>query len=336
MSDNLNIPDIASGQANKYLLANEQKAALDAAITDLLEVDTSGGPVSISEEDYQRHVFFRVSGGDEVTLPAIRRMVAVEASGADCTLVRGSTTVELASGDIGLVYTDGSSDGLVQVGGTGGPDNLGVLATFDMSGGADGQYVASDGNGGAELRDVPEGGIEEAPLNNQDHVRNGGTWKQVPRYNSGTLIFPVDEAAVSTQNAFIIEGKGAPILRATNYSGFSPLVASSFFQLSEKNGIFTSYFGEALDRFGIASSGTTIHPGSYNQIPQPTATLDVYGTVKHGRYTVSTLPSSPGEGAQAYATNGRKTGEASGSGTGVPVYYSGGWKAFGTDQAVEA
>jgi len=43
------------------------------------------------------------------------------------------------------------------------------------------------------------------------------------------------------------------------------------------------------------------------------------------------------EGAVAYATNGLKVGETTGSGTGVPVYYSNGhWRVYSTDLAVAA
>lgn len=40
-------------------------------------------------------------------------------------------------------------------------------------------------------------------------------------------------------------------------------------------------------------------------------------------YTVSMLPQSPTPGAKAYASNGRKTGEPAGAGTGVEVFADG-------------
>jgi hypothetical protein len=58
-------------------------------------------------------------------------------------------------------------------------------------------------------------------------------------------------------------------------------------------------------------------------------------------FTVALLPSTAAtgmvEGAVAYATNGLKVGETTGSGTGVPVYYSNGyWRVYSTDLAVAA
>lgn len=53
-------------------------------------------------------------------------------------------------------------------------------------------------------------------------------------------------------------------------------------------------------------------------------------------YTVSLLPTGI-VGMLAYATNGRKVGEGSGSGTGVPVYFSAShWRVFSTDAQVQS
>jgi hypothetical protein len=63
------------------------------------------------------------------------------------------------------------------------------------------------------------------------------------------------------------------------------------------------------------------------------------------KYTVALLPAGV-EGQLAYATNGRKVGEASGFGSGVPVYWSAdaggsppssaGWHVYSTDALVQA
>lgn len=52
-------------------------------------------------------------------------------------------------------------------------------------------------------------------------------------------------------------------------------------------------------------------------------------------YTVAGLPGAPQAGAVAYATNGLKVGESTGTGTGIPVYYSNGaWRTFSDDRPV--
>ena len=58
--------------------------------------------------------------------------------------------------------------------------------------------------------------------------------------------------------------------------------------------------------------------------------------VRAGRYTVAGLPTGE-EGDTAFATNGRKTGELPGAGTGVPVYYSdSAWRVYSSDAPVTA
>lgn len=63
----------------------------------------------------------------------------------------------------------------------------------------------------------------------------------------------------------------------------------------------------------------------------------LFGQGDLGTYVVIGLPTTAIEGQQAYATNGRKSGESAGNGTGVPVYYSNGvWRVYSTDAAVTA
>ena len=61
----------------------------------------------------------------------------------------------------------------------------------------------------------------------------------------------------------------------------------------------------------------------------------LFGAGNLGAFTVAALPAAVNNGQTAYASNGRKVGEGSGAGTGVPVYYSNGaWRVYSTDAAV--
>lgn len=51
-------------------------------------------------------------------------------------------------------------------------------------------------------------------------------------------------------------------------------------------------------------------------------------------YTVAALPATAATGQFAWASNGRKIGEGSGSGTGVPVYFNGATSQWFTFQDV--
>ncbi len=65
----------------------------------------------------------------------------------------------------------------------------------------------------------------------------------------------------------------------------------------------------------------------------PNAAVALYAAVT----SVANLPASAGEGDWAYAMDGRKAGEAAGSGTGVPVWWSNGvWNAVDSGAAVAA
>lgn len=68
-----------------------------------------------------------------------------------------------------------------------------------------------------------------------------------------------------------------------------------------------------------------------------TGNMKIKGTFRALASTVAALPLAPPEGATAYATNGRKSGEGAGAGTGVPVYYSAGkWRVYRDDSEVQA
>lgn len=60
------------------------------------------------------------------------------------------------------------------------------------------------------------------------------------------------------------------------------------------------------------------------------------GVLASGSFTVATLPASPTTGSIAYASNGRKSGEAGGAGTGCPVYFQGVWRTFYDNTQVQA
>ncbi|WP_017879735.1 hypothetical protein [Janthinobacterium sp. CG3] len=67
-----------------------------------------------------------------------------------------------------------------------------------------------------------------------------------------------------------------------------------------------------------------------------TGTLAVSSTIQPGTFTVATLPAGA-NGKTAYASNGRKVGEAAAAGTGIPVYYSNGaWRRHSDDTAAAA
>jgi hypothetical protein len=125
MSNNLDIPQLAPTQNNKTVTINDQKAAIDAALTEVLDVDVSGGNETVTDADYRRAIFIRIAGADatgrEVQVPPIKRLVVVAADAGnieDVTVVRGAATLVLAPGARHLIYTDGTTDGLMSIAGS--------------------------------------------------------------------------------------------------------------------------------------------------------------------------------------------------------------------------
>lgn len=96
------------------------------------------------------------------------------------------------------------------------------------------------------------------------------------------------------------------------------------FQL-ENYGIYIKNFGSNTNDYAIYSGGGQIFLGGPTTFGSP---------IQPATYTVAALPAGA-EGQTAYATNGRKVGEPSGAGTGVPVYFSNtAWRVYSTDAPV--
>ena len=80
-------------------------------------------------------------------------------------------------------------------------------------------------------------------------------------------------------------------------------------------------------------AGSTFDLGTW--VPNQVISWVPQGSVVLPQATVAVLGTSGVEGQVSYATNGCKVGEGSGSGTGVPVYFSNGaWRVYSTDASV--
>ena len=118
MSTNLGAASLVGGQANPETTVNDAVGRLDAAITEILSVDASADVV-LTTTQYQAAFRFDIdtsTAGKKVTLPAVKRMVLVRNTTANSVdIVKGVTTIAVASGADKLLYTDGSADGLVEL-----------------------------------------------------------------------------------------------------------------------------------------------------------------------------------------------------------------------------
>ena len=87
-----------------------------------------------------------------------------------------------------------------------------------------------------------------------------------------------------------------------------------------------------LESTGVITTTGTITGGKIDS----TGSISATQYVSSGAFTVAALPSSPPVGSWAFATNGCKNGEATGAGTGCPVYFQGVWKTFYDNTQVKA
>jgi hypothetical protein len=118
MANDLDLPQIATAQSdNQHQTSNDADAAVANATTDIYSVDFSGGNVTLSAAQFRSAFIFVPSGlsaNRDLTIPAVKRPFWVHNTDAADTISvkRGSTTIAVAPGQIGIFYADGTTDGL--------------------------------------------------------------------------------------------------------------------------------------------------------------------------------------------------------------------------------
>lgn len=149
MSNNLNLSQVAAGQANPEVTTNTKGGEIDAALTETTSLSVSGGNVTVTGTQFTRSVRLFVTGasvgGRTVTLPATKRLLIIEADSTNTqsvAIVVGSTSISLSPGYSALFYTDGTANGLRTLGaiGTGSaaaPVDIGIFLPGIQSAGAE-------------------------------------------------------------------------------------------------------------------------------------------------------------------------------------------------------
>lgn len=176
----LDIPELANGQVDQYITANEAFRLLEDAMADFLSVDLSSGNVTLTAAQYRAYVLFRASGNTvarNLTLQAIKRLIIIDNSAGTATLsiIVGSTTLTLALGKKALVYTDGTTNGLISIFETGGsPISTESGTTYDAMNTDNGKYIRLTNSGAKTVTFRPDS-THLMPPNGEWHFRNVGT-----------------------------------------------------------------------------------------------------------------------------------------------------------------
>lgn len=145
MSNNLDLDQVSSGQANKETTINDQSGQLDAAMTEdlLVEVDNSNA-ATLTNDQFRRNQFFTIDedGGTPataaitITVPAIKRgtFVVINDTAFDVTVEITSqpdTSPVVSAGDKALLSCDGTNVNQPAGGGSSGSDFYDVAMAYD-------------------------------------------------------------------------------------------------------------------------------------------------------------------------------------------------------------
>lgn len=112
----LNIAELANGQVDQYLTANEAFRDLEAAANAVVAIDLSGGDETLTLEQLRGAGMFVCSGhtvARVLTVPALTRFFCVANGGTDDVDVTvGSTAITVTAGAMRAFFADGTTDGL--------------------------------------------------------------------------------------------------------------------------------------------------------------------------------------------------------------------------------
>ncbi|TIR00825.1 hypothetical protein [Mesorhizobium sp.] len=119
MAHDLAFPVIADGQAaDQWQTSNDADAAIANALADILTVDFSAGNVALTNTQFRSAMTFVPSGLSatrNLTVPALKRALFL-VNNTDATdainVVRGTTSIAVGAGEIGIFTTDGTANGL--------------------------------------------------------------------------------------------------------------------------------------------------------------------------------------------------------------------------------
>lgn len=120
---NLAIPYITASQQQKEVTHSTGMALLDAAITETLDISVAAGNAEPTATQVRQAARISITGattsGRTVTLPVLKRPLFISldaASTKGVSILRGSSSITILPGCSHYLYTDGTANGLIQIG----------------------------------------------------------------------------------------------------------------------------------------------------------------------------------------------------------------------------
>jgi hypothetical protein len=118
MTNNLDLSQVASNQTQKEVTINDQAGEIDAALTETLVSDYTSADITLTNTEFRRNVNFKSSNltvARTLNIPAsIPRWFFVDNTDGTNTLTvdKGTTTIDLAAGEVAGFVADDTANGL--------------------------------------------------------------------------------------------------------------------------------------------------------------------------------------------------------------------------------
>jgi|GEM_PF-2228860 len=162
---NLALPEVSAAQDQKEVTINQSLGLVDKALTELLTADFTAGDVTLTSTQAREAQVVKctnVGAARNLNLPQVKRLLGIDNSSgaATVTVVRGAGTVDVPPGETRFVYADGTTDGIVSIGGGGsggslavaqdGSDVVATATKLNLTG----QVEVTDSGGGVALINI--------------------------------------------------------------------------------------------------------------------------------------------------------------------------------------
>lgn len=137
MANDFNLDQVADNQNDKEDTINSAFDQLASAMGNQLTLDATAGNIVLTQDQGTRSVYFKrtdTTAARSITVRQAARFFLYENSAVSTNLVRGATTVAIASSEKVLMYSDGTANGLTKVMSSTGATVSDIPGLFSLSG----------------------------------------------------------------------------------------------------------------------------------------------------------------------------------------------------------